>query len=105
MMVTRAMISVMAHPAGQFIAGKNTVIIGIHAGEHGDKPGAELVSRYGAVAIAVEPVKTNPVMRQDFILRQGTVTIRVKRGGAEHMAALVVVTEISGDGETGDNHP
>ena len=93
-----------AHPLGQFIIGKHAVIVGIHAREHGDKPGAELVSRDGAVGIAVEPVKTDPVMCQDFILRQGTVTIRVKRGGAEHMAALVLVAEISGDGETGDNH-
>ena len=98
------MISVAAHPLGQFIAGKHTVIVGIHTGEHGDKSGAELVSRDGAVGIAVEPVKTDPVMCQNFILRQGTVTIRVERGGAEHMATLVMVAEISGDGETGDNH-
>ena len=42
-MTIAAMMTVPAHPLGKFVTGQNTVLIGVHAGEHADKSGAVFV--------------------------------------------------------------
>ena len=83
-----AMMPVPSHPARQFVARQQAVIVGIHAREHGDKAPAEFVRRDHAVAIGVQAIKARPVVRQKLVLCQRAVAVSVKHGGAEDCPRL-----------------
>ena len=93
-----------AHLPRQFISLDQPVGISVHTGEHCDQSGAEFIGADHAVAIAVNPVKAEPVMRQNLVPAQCAVAVAVDGGGVENAVLLVMGSVAAGDGEAGDNH-
>ena len=98
------MVPALLHPAGQLVTLEDAVPVGIHACEHVDQPRAVFVRRDQPVAIGVEPVEPGAAMCQDLVTGQLAIAVAVDGCGMHQMLALVMVADVSGNGEACDNN-
>ena len=98
------MVPALLHPAGQLVTLEDTVPVGIHACEHVDQPRAVFVRRDHPVAIGVKPVEPSAAVRSDLVAGQLAVAVAVDGCGVHQMLALMMVADVSGNGEACDNN-